>query len=140
MGEKIRQEGGEFGATTGRPRRTGWLDLPLLRYAVRLSGVTDLIMTKADVLANLDEIRVCTGYRLPDGSLTKEVPFDLAEGANPVWESLPGWKTDITELRDETLLPAELKNYIQYLEEELGVSLTFLSLGPDREQIIEMEK
>ena len=139
MGEKIRQEGGEFGATTGRPRRTGWLDLPLLKYAVRLNGVTDLIMTKADVLANLDEIRVCTGYRLSDGSMTKEVPFDLAEGANPVWESLPGWKTDITAIREQEALPAELKNYIQYLEEELKVPLTFLSLGPDREQIIEMK-
>lgn len=139
MGEKIRQEGGEFGATTGRPRRTGWLDLPLLKYAVRLNGVTDLIMTKADVLGNLDEIRVCTGYRLPDGSLTKDVPFDLSQGATPVWESLPGWKTDITEVRDEEALPAELKNYIQYLEEETGLPMTFLSLGPDREQTIERE-
>lgn len=140
MGEKIRQEGGEFGATTGRPRRTGWLDLPLLKYAVRINGVTDLIMTKADVLANLEEIRVCTGYRLPDGTITNDVPFDLSEGADPVWESLPGWQTDVTSIREKDLLPAELKNYIQYLEEELKVNLTFLSLGPDREQIIDMRK
>lgn len=140
MGENIRQAGGEFGATTGRPRRTGWLDLPLLKYAVRINGVTDLIMTKADVLANLEEIRVCTGYRLPDGTITSEVPFELSEGADPVWESLPGWKTDVTGITEKHLLPAELKNYIQYLEEELGVKLTFLSLGPDREQIIDMRK
>lgn len=140
MGENIRQAGGEFGATTGRPRRTGWLDLPLLKYAVRINGVTDLIMTKADVLADLEEIRVCTGYRLPDGTITSEVPFELSEGADPVWESLPGWKTDVTGITEKHLLPAELKNYIQYLEEELGVKLTFLSLGPDREQIIDMRK
>lgn len=140
MGESIRKAGGEFGATTGRPRRTGWLDLPLLKYAVRINGVTDLIMTKADVLADLEEIRVCTGYRLPDGTITSEVPFELSEGADPVWESLPGWKTDVTGITEKHLLPAELKNYIQYLEEELGVKLTFLSLGPDREQIIDMRK
>ncbi|MDP5172904.1 MAG: adenylosuccinate synthase [Bacteroidia bacterium] len=140
MGEKIRQEGGEFGATTGRPRRTGWLDLPLLKYAVRLNGVTDLIMTKADVLSVLDEIRVCTAYRLPDGSITEEVPFDLAAGVDPVWESMPGWQTDVTAIKDKEKLPAELKDYIQYLEKELEVPLTYLSLGPDREQIIEMRE
>ncbi len=139
MGEQIRTEGGEFGATTGRPRRTGWLDLPLLKYAVQINGVTDLIMTKADVLSQLEEIRVCTGYRLPDGTITDEVPFDLAQGPDPVWESLPGWQTDVTALTDKANLPAELNNYIQYLEEQLGVKLTWLSLGPDREQIIDMK-
>ncbi len=140
LGEKIRQEGGEFGATTGRPRRTGWLDLPLLKYAVRLNGVTDLIMTKADVLSALDEICVCTGYRLPDGRITDEVPFELSSGVDPIWEILPGWQKDITALTHKEALPAELKDYIQYLEQAMGIPLTYLSLGPDREQILEMRQ
>ncbi len=138
LGEKIRQQGGEFGATTGRPRRTGWLDLPLLKYAVRINGVTDLIMTKADVLSAMDEVRVCTGYRGQDGRISDEVPFSLDEGTDPVFESMPGWQSDITQIRHPKDLPAELKNYVQYLESELGVPVTYLSLGPDREQILEM--
>lgn len=140
MGESIRQAGGEFGATTGRPRRTGWIDLPLLRFAVNINGVTDLIMTKADVLSAFDKIQVCTGYRLPDGTVTQEVPFDLSMDLKPVLTTLPGWKTDITGLRQKAALPANLAAYIDFLEAELGVPLTYLSVGPDREQILEMRE
>ena len=139
LGESIRQEGSEFGATTGRPRRTGWIDLPLLKYAIGVNGVTDLIMTKADVLSILDEIQVCTSYRMPDGTETDAVPFDLACGLEPIYESHPGWKDDITAARDKENLPTPLRNYISALEEYLGVPMTYLSVGPDREQILEMQ-
>ena len=139
LGESIRQEGSEFGATTGRPRRTGWIDLPLLKYAIRLNGVTDLIMTKADVLSILDEIQVCTTYRMADGTETDAVPFDLDCGLEPVFESHTGWKDDITATRNKENLPTPLRNYISALEAYLGVPMTYLSVGPDREQILEMQ-
>lgn len=135
-GEEIRQAGGEFGATTGRPRRTGWIDLPLLRYAIQLNGVTDLIMTKADVLSICQEIKACVAYETPEGR-TEEVPFDLAE-ATPVYETLPCWQEDITGVREKANLPAKLQNYVDYLEEKLGVPVTYVSVGPDREQIMHM--
>lgn len=136
-GEEIRQAGHEFGATTGRPRRTGWIDLPLLKYAIQLNGVTDLIMTKADVLSICDEIKACVGYQTAEG-ISQEVPFDLEE-AKPVYESLPGWKDDITQARDKSALPATLMAYIRYLEEKLKVPVTYVSVGPDREQIMRMD-
>ncbi len=136
-GEEIRQAGHEFGATTGRPRRTGWIDLPLLKYAIQLNGVTDLIMTKADVLSICAEIKACVGYQTAEG-ISQEVPFDLEE-AKPVYESLPGWKDDITQARDKSALPATLMAYIRYLEEKLKVPVTYVSVGPDREQIMRMD-
>ncbi|MEL6670989.1 MAG: adenylosuccinate synthase [Bacteroidota bacterium] len=139
LGEKIRQEGGEFGATTGRPRRTGWLDLPILKYAIQLNGVTDLVMTKADVLSILDEIEVCDSYQLEDGSHSTEVPFDLERVAAPVYKSYPGWKNDITEIRNPQEVPEALKAYIKVIEDYLEVPVTYLSVGPDREQIFEMQ-
>ncbi|MDX1909274.1 MAG: adenylosuccinate synthase [Bacteroidia bacterium] len=138
LGERIRQEGHEFGATTGRPRRTGWLDLPLMQYAIRLNGVTDLIMTKADVLSILDEIQVCTAYETPAG-MTTEVPFDL-ETARPVYTTLPGWQTDLTHITRQEDLPATMVQYIRFVEEFLGVPVTYLSVGPDRNQILEMQR
>jgi adenylosuccinate synthase len=138
MGERIRQAGSEFGATTGRPRRTGWLDLPLLRYAVRLNGVTDLIITKADVLSVLDEIKVCTSYHMPEGN-TEDVPFDL-DHADPIYATHRGWQQDITALRSQGELPQELQGYLQMMEQQLGVPVTYLSLGPDREQILDLSK
>lgn len=138
MGERIRQAGSEFGATTGRPRRTGWLDLPLLRYAVRLNGVTDLIITKADVLSVLDEIKVCTSYHMPEGN-TEDVPFDL-DHADPIYATHRGWQQDITALRSQGELPQELQGYLQMMEQQLGVPVTYLSLGPDRKQILDLSK
>ncbi|WNJ17471.1 adenylosuccinate synthase [Pontibacter sp. G13] len=136
VGEEIRKAGSEFGATTGRPRRTGWIDLPLLKYAVQLNGVTDLIMTKADVLSIKDEIMVCTAYKTDEG-LTQDIPFEQ-ENAVPVYEPHKGWGVDVTEVRSKENLPQELKDYIKYLEGYLEVPITFVSVGPDREQIMEM--
>ncbi|MCI4667407.1 MAG: adenylosuccinate synthase [Bacteroidia bacterium] len=135
MGEKIRKAGSEFGATTGRPRRTGWLDLPLLKFAVRINGVTDLIMTKADVLSELEEIQVCTKYDTPEG-ITENAPFDL-EHATPIYEKHGCWQEDLTGCRSVEQVPASLKSYIKVVEDYLNVPMTYLSVGPDREQIME---
>lgn len=137
VGERIRQEGGEFGATTGRPRRTGWLDLPILKYAVKLNGTTDMIMTKADVLSIMDELMVCTKYRLEDGTETEQIPYDIETGITPIYESHPGWRDDITATRNKENLPAILKDYIKMIEDYIGVPITYVSVGPDREQIME---
>lgn len=136
-GEQIRQWGGEFGATTGRPRRCGWLDLPLLRYATRLNGVTDLIMTKADVLSGLEQIPVAVAYNGSD-----EIPFRLddVELAHIGFENKPGWLTDITGAKGPADLPAHLNDYIHFIESYLQTPITYLSVGPDREQIIDRRR
>lgn len=133
-GEAIRKAGGEFGATTGRPRRCGWIDLPLLRYAIRLNGVTDLIMTKADVLSFMPEIHACSAYS-HNGTSTKEVPMQLSGEFKPIFDPIKGWDADITGMRATSDLPATLTQYISYLEKELEVPLSYLSVGPDREQM-----
>ena len=134
-GERLRQRGHEFGATTGRPRRTGWLDLPALKFAVMISGVTDLIMMKADVLDGFDTVKVCCQYRV-DGVRTDRVPYDVYAEVEPVYKELPGWKGDLSACRSEADLPAEFKAYIDYVEREIGVPIRILSLGPDRSQTI----
>ena len=137
VGAAIQKEGNEFGATTGRPRRCGWLDLPALNYAIMINGVTQLFMMKADVLSFLDEIKVCTHYKLKDGSLTQEMPFQLLdEEVEPVYETLPGWKVDLTKVRTASDMPAELKSYIAYIESKTGVPIKIVSVGPDRTQTI----
>lgn len=136
-GEALRQAGHEFGATTGRPRRTGWLDLVALRYATRINGVTDLIMTKADVLTFMDEVKVCTGYKV-DGEIVKDMPYDISEGIEPVFETFPAWKEDLTGIRDRDDLPAKILDYIAWIEEKMGLPITVLSVGPDREQTLDM--
>ncbi|MFT4032812.1 MAG: adenylosuccinate synthase [Siphonobacter sp.] len=139
-GERIRQEGREFGATTGRSRRTGWLDLPALKYAMMLNGVTQLIMMKVDVLNILDEIQVCTHYQLPDGTITEQIPHDLNDvRVTPVYKSFKGWKTDLSSYHCYDELPKELAEYIDFLEENLGLPISFISTGPDREAIIHRE-
>ncbi len=139
-GEKIRKAGHEFGATTGRPRRCGWLDLPALKYAIMINGVTQLIMTKADVLGEFDTISVCTHYQI-NGKLFDYMPYDLVnEEVVPVFKELKGWKTDLTQMHSEEELPAELHDYIHYLETELQVPITIVSVGPDRSQTIIREK
>lgn len=135
-GEKIRQVGHEFGAVTGRPRRCGWLDLVALKYTVMIDGVTDLIMMKSDCLDDFETIKVCTSYKV-DGAETDQVPFDIAAKIDPVYTEFPGWKKDLTGIRKESELPQEFKNYIKFMEDYLGVPISIISLGPDREATIE---
>ncbi|MBQ6072657.1 MAG: adenylosuccinate synthase [Bacteroidales bacterium] len=134
-GELMRQRGHEFGATTGRPRRTGWLDIPALKFAVMLSGVTELVMMKADVLDGFETVRVACGYRV-DGVRTDRVPYDVYAEAEPVYKEFKGWKCDLGNCRREEDLPAEFMEYIRYIEREVGVPISILSLGPDRDQTI----
>ena len=136
-GEKLRDLGKEFGSTTGRPRRCGWLDLVALKYSLMLNGVTQLIMTKTDVLDTFDVIRVATAYSV-NGELTDQMPFDLDAEVKPVFTEMPGWNTDLTEVRSKEQFPKELKEYIAFLEKELKVPVKYVSVGPDREQIIEL--
>ncbi|MFN7117513.1 MAG: adenylosuccinate synthase [Saprospiraceae bacterium] len=135
IGEFLRQEGGEFGATTGRPRRCGWLDLPQLKYTIMLNGVTQLVITKIDVLNKMDTIHVATGYKY-DGELTDTLPYDLVEVAvNPVYESFPGWQQSL-EVTDYEDLPDTARTYLEALEEKLGIPVTMVSVGPERNQLI----
>lgn len=136
-GERLREIGKEFGATTGRPRRCGWLDLVALKYSLMLNGVTQLIMTKTDVLDSFDIIRVATAYSV-DGELTDRMPYDLNAEVKPVYTELPGWKTELTGVRSGNQFPRELNEYIRFLEKELKVPVKYVSVGPDREQIIEL--
>ncbi len=137
-GDKLRNTGNEFGSTTGRPRRCGWLDLVALKYSIMLNGVTQLIMTKTDVLDNFEIIKVATAYRVGE-EMTDQFPYSLEEDIEPVYTELPGWKTDLTGVRNKEQFPEELSEYIQFLEKELQVPVKFVSVGPDREQIIEMQ-
>ena len=135
IGEKLQHEGHEFGATTGRPRRCGWLDLVALKYSIMLNGVTQLIMTKADVLDKFDSIMVCVAYKHND-EIINNFPFDTNAKIEPVYIEYKGWKTDLTNCRNEHEFPEELKFYLKSVEEEVGVPIKFVSVGPDREQII----
>lgn len=134
LGEQLRAEGREFGATTGRPRRCGWIDIPALKYAILLNGVTQLIMTKSDVLSIFDEIEACTHY-LVNGKPTDNLPFDLHD-AQPVYKKIPGWKVDLTQIKDMNRMPAALLAYIDWLEKELEVPIKIVSVGPDRNQTL----
>ena len=134
-GDKLRKEGHEFGSTTGRPRRCGWIDIVALRYAIMLNGVTQLVMTKADVLDNFDTIYAATAYKSGKDTLTK-FPYQLDDSIEPIYTEFPGWKTDLTGIRSEEEFPLELKNYIKFLEKELEVPVKYVSVGPDRKQII----
>jgi len=135
-GEKLRKIGHEFGATTGRPRRCGWVDLPALKYSIILNGVTELIMTKADVLSTFNEIKVCTSY-MHNGEEITYYPYSIEENSlSPVYKSLPGWDDDLTGLNSITQLPTQLNDYILFLEKELEVPITVVSVGPDRTQTL----
>lgn len=136
-GELMRKNGAEFGATTGRPRRCGWLDVPALKYAIMINGVTRLYMMKADVLSGFEEIKVCTHYTDNNGAETNIIPFELNKGSiNPVFRSFPGWSEDLTKTTDYNELPNQLKDYITYLEKELDLPIDIVSIGPDRTQTI----
>ncbi|MCC5928054.1 MAG: adenylosuccinate synthase [Cyclobacteriaceae bacterium] len=139
-GELIRSEGREYGATTGRPRRCGWIDIPALKYAIMINGVTDLIMMKADVLSIFDEIKVCTHYMFEDGTVSDRFPNDLcSEKIVPVYQTLKGWKTDLSSTTDEKKFPDELVQYIARLEELLSTPIVMVSLGPGRNQTIKRQ-
>ena len=135
VGDRIREIGHEYGAVTGRNRRCGWVDLVALRYAIMINGVTQLIMMKSDVLDTFPTIKVCVAYE-KDGVVTTDMPFDT-EGWKAVYEELPGWQTDLTTLTQESQFPKEFSSYIRYLENQLGVPITIVSVGPDRAQTIE---
>ena len=135
-GERIRQIGHEFGAVTGRPRRTGWLDLVALKYTVMIDGVTDLIMMKSDCLDTSEAIKVCTSY-IVDGKETDKFPFDTAAEITPVYTEFKGWNQDLTGIRREEDLPQAFKDYVKFMEDYLGVPIRIISLGPDREATIE---
>ncbi len=130
-GELLRRKGAEFGATTGRPRRCGWLDLVALKYAVMLNGVTDIVLTKADVLSGFDTIKVCTGYRIA-GEITDKMPFYDRKEIEPVYQDFEGWKEEISLLKNYDELPASFKEYIHFIEKETGVTISIVSVGPDR--------
>lgn len=137
VGEELRQKGFEFGATTGRPRRTGWLDLPALKYAIMIDGVTELIMMKADVLDTFDTIKVAVGYKV-NGKKSDRVPYDTYAIIEPVYKEFKGWKCDLTGVRKREELPANFLKYIAFIEKELGVPVKMVSLGPDRKQTIKL--
>ena len=134
-GEKLCALGHEFGAVTGRKRRCGWIDLVALKYAVMINGVSQLIMMKSDVLDSFDTIKACFAYKI-NGGETDEFPFDICDGVEPVYVEIPGWKTDMTQMTSEDEFPEEFNAYVSFLEEELGVPVKIVSVGPDREQTI----
>ena len=134
-GEKLCALGHEFGAVTGRKRRCGWIDLVALKYAVMINGVSQLIMMKSDVLDSFDTIEACVAYKI-NGEETDEFPFDICDGVEPVYVEIPGWKTDMTQMTSEDEFPEEFNAYVSFLEEELGVPVKIVSVGPDREQTI----
>jgi adenylosuccinate synthase len=136
-GEAMRKEGNEFGSTTGRPRRCGWLDLPSLKYSIMINGVTQLFMMKADVLNIFDEIKVCTHYELPDGSRVDRLAYEQNDGdVKPIYKNLPGWHTSLASVTSFEQFPKELKDYVTYIEGELNVPIKLVSVGPDRKQTI----
>lgn len=135
-GEAMRKEGHEFGATTGRPRRCGWLDIPALKYACMINGVTELIMMKADVLSIFDAIKVCMAYDTPEGRM-EHIPFDMnSVEINPDYVDRPGWKEDLTQTDNWDAFPLELKDYVDFVEKEVGIPISIVSVGPDRTQTI----
>lgn len=135
-GERLRKEGNEFGSTTGRPRRCGWLDIPSLKYSIMINGVTQLLMMKADVLSIFPVIKVCTHYQLKDGSITETLPYELInDKIIPIYKEMKGWNTSLTDVLEGDL-PKELLQYVSFLERQLNVPITIISTGPDRTQTI----
>jgi adenylosuccinate synthase len=136
MGQHLRDQGNEYGSTTGRPRRCGWLDLPALKYAININGVTELMMMKADVLSGLKELNVCTHYKY-NGQLLDYIPYRVDDNlVEPVFETLAGWNEDLTQMKDKSEFPETFVNYIKYIEEATQTPIKIVSVGPDREQTI----
>lgn len=137
VGEKIQKEGHEFGATTGRPRRCGWIDLPALKYAIMLNGVTQLFMMKADVLNAFEEIKACTHYKFANGSITDELPHNLVdEKVEPIYKTFVGWNQSLQHVQEYDQFPLELQSYVEFLETELKTPISIVSIGPDRTETI----
>jgi adenylosuccinate synthase len=140
QGDLMRKQGNEFGSTTGRPRRCGWIDLPSLKYSIMINGVTQLLMMKADVLSVFPAIKICTKYQLKDGTITDMLPYELvSEKITPVYEELKGWSQGLEGISDEAM-PLPLQQYIDFLERELRVPITLISTGPDRTQTVYRQK
>jgi adenylosuccinate synthase len=140
MGELLRERGGEVGTTTGRARRTGWIDIVALRYGVRLNSMSALVVTKLDVLAGIDPLRICVRYSHPDGAVFDEFPFhqSVVHGAAPEYEELPGFEDDIGDCRREEDLPAEARDYLGAISDHLGIPVVLVGVGPGRDQVIWM--
>ncbi len=137
-GERLRKIGNEFGATTGRPRRCGWMDLVALNFACMINGVTQIVMTKSDVLDAFEHLSVCTSYEV-DGKETKEIPYQMSKTAIvPQYKEFKGWEQDITQFKEAGELPEPMKKYIAFINEYLGVRVGYISNGPGREQIVKM--
>ena len=135
-GKRMAKVGHEFGATTGRPRRCGWLDLIALKYAVNVNGVTQLMMMKADVLSGFEALKVCTAYNYK-GDIIHHFPYNVeSENITPIYTDFDGWEEDLTEMDNESTLPKSLLTYIEFLEKELQTPIKIVSLGPDRKQTI----
>lgn len=134
-GKLIRDLGHEYGAVTGRERRCGWIDLVALRYAIMINGVTQLIMMKSDVLDTFPVVKACVAYR-KDGVVTRDFPYDIQQGIEPIYKELPGWQTDMTHMTAETQFPDAFRNYVEFLEAELQTPIKIISIGPDRAQTI----
>lgn len=135
-GKKLQDIGNEFGATTGRPRRCGWLDIVALKYAIMIDGVTELVITKSDVLDSFDTIHVATHYQLNDGSTTDKLPFTLEHNIKPIFKSIPGWKNSITHCKSRNDLPENFLNFLKFIEEETGIPIKIISVGSDRTETI----
>ncbi|MGM9710171.1 MAG: adenylosuccinate synthase [Prevotella sp.] len=138
-GKLIRDLGHEYGAVTGRERRCGWIDLVQLRYSVMVNGVTELIMMKSDVLDSFETIKACVAYKLPDGSETTELPYEI-DNVEPIYKEMKGWKTDMTQFTSEEQFPAEFNDYVAFLENYLETPIKIISIGPDRAQTIVRNK
>ncbi|WP_165020401.1 adenylosuccinate synthase [Dysgonomonas sp. ZJ279] len=134
-GDELRKLGFEFGSVTGRPRRCGWIDLVALRYAIMIDGVTQLIMTKSDVLDTFDTIKACVAYEI-EGQQVSDFPFEIGDDVKSVFVEMAGWKTDMTKMHNESEFPKAFSDYVEFLEKELNVPIRVISLGPDREQTI----
>ena len=144
MAERLRGTGAnpwdEFGTTTGRPRRVGWLDMVLLRYAARVNGLTELVVTKLDVLSGLKNIKICTAYQL-NGISYNDLPFgpSALENFEPVYEEVPGWQEDVRDIRHWDQLPLQAREYLAAMEKLSGVKISMVSVGPERSQIIDQK-
>ncbi len=138
-GDLLRKAGNEYGSTTGRPRRCGWLDLVALKYSIMLNGVTEMIVMKADVLDQFDTIKICVGYEI-NGEVIKDFPYELNNELRPVYIDLPGWKTNLTSITRESEFPVEFVSYMRFIENETGVPISIASVGPNRNQTIMLSK
>ncbi|WP_257096838.1 adenylosuccinate synthetase [Sphingobacterium sp. E70] len=136
LADELREKGGEFGSNTKRPRRVGWLDLPALKYAVMLNGVTDLVLTKADILNGMSEVPICTAYETDGETRTLAAPTCVDNAPKPIWKFLDGWNCPLGKIDQRAQIPKELKLFISFLEEELNIPIKYLSTGPQREELI----